>query len=104
MREELYTEIFNMEQQHWWFSARHQIILHLLERYLPAMSGAPAKVAESEQLWNRLSENGIRKTRASYSTDTAGKKLEFLFGEDHLKSLDRSTETRQSEIMSAAKS
>jgi hypothetical protein len=32
MREELYTEIFNMEQRHWWFSARHQIILHLLER------------------------------------------------------------------------
>jgi SAM-dependent methyltransferase len=35
-----------MEQQHWWFSARHQIILHLLERYLPAMSGAPAKIAD----------------------------------------------------------
>ena len=26
---------------------------------------------ESEELWNRLSENGIRETRASYSTDTA---------------------------------
>jgi SAM-dependent methyltransferase len=46
MREELYTEIFNMEQQHWWFSARHQIILHLLERYLPATSGRPAKIAD----------------------------------------------------------
>jgi len=46
MREELYTEIFNMEQQHWWFSARHQIILHLLERYLPATSGPQAKIAD----------------------------------------------------------
>ena len=46
MREELYTEIFNMEQQHWWFSARHQIILHLLERYLPTTGEAPAKIAE----------------------------------------------------------
>jgi len=46
MREELYTEIFNMEQKHWWFSARHQIILHLLERYLPATSGPPAKIAD----------------------------------------------------------
>src|SRR5438874_5638885 len=30
---------------------------------------------ESEELWNRLSENGIKKTRALYSTDTARKKL-----------------------------
>jgi GT2 family glycosyltransferase/glycosyltransferase involved in cell wall biosynthesis len=42
---------------------------------------------ESEELWNRLSENGIRETRASYSTDTASKTLEFLFSDDHLRSL-----------------
>jgi len=59
---------------------------------------------ESEELWNRLSENSIRKTRASYSTDTASKTLEFLFGEDHLKSLDRSTGAQQPKIMLAAKS
>jgi glycosyltransferase involved in cell wall biosynthesis len=58
---------------------------------------------ESEELWNRLSENSIRKTRVSYSTDTASKALEFLFGEDHLKSLDRSTAAQQPEIMLAAK-
>jgi GT2 family glycosyltransferase/glycosyltransferase involved in cell wall biosynthesis len=58
---------------------------------------------ESEELWNRLSENSIRKTRASYSTDTASKTLEFLFGEDHLKSLDRSTGAQQPKIMLAAK-
>ena len=59
---------------------------------------------ESEELWNRLSENGLKKTRALYSTEAARKKLEFLFGEDHLKSLDRSRRPQQSEIMSAAKS
>jgi len=59
---------------------------------------------ESEELWNRLSENGIRETRASYSTDTGSKTLEFLFGEDHLKGFDRSTGAEQPEIISAAKS
>jgi GT2 family glycosyltransferase/glycosyltransferase involved in cell wall biosynthesis len=58
---------------------------------------------ESEELWNRLSENGIRKTRASYSTDTASKTLEFLFGEEHLKGLDRSTGAQQPEITLATK-
>jgi GT2 family glycosyltransferase/glycosyltransferase involved in cell wall biosynthesis len=58
---------------------------------------------ESEELWNRLSENGIRKTRASYSTDTASKTLEFLFSEDHLKSSDRSIGAQQPEIMLVAK-
>jgi hypothetical protein len=43
---------------------------------------------ESEELWNRLSENGIRKTRELYSPDAARKKLEFLFGDDHLRSFE----------------
>ena len=59
---------------------------------------------ESEELWNRLSQNSIRETRASYSTDTASKILEFLFGGDHLGSLNRSTRAQQPEIMLAAKS
>jgi GT2 family glycosyltransferase/glycosyltransferase involved in cell wall biosynthesis len=42
---------------------------------------------ESEELWKRLSENGIRKTRALYSTDAARKKLQSLFTDQHLKSL-----------------
>jgi len=33
MRDELYGEIFAAEQEHWWFVARHRIVLHLLERY-----------------------------------------------------------------------
>jgi glycosyltransferase involved in cell wall biosynthesis len=67
-------------------------------------AGALIELYESEELWNRLSENGIRETRASYSTDTASKTLEFLFGEDHLKGFDRSTGAEQPEIISAAKS
>jgi SAM-dependent methyltransferase len=46
MRDELYGEIFAAEQEHWWFVARHRIVLHLLERYLPPNSGAPYKVAD----------------------------------------------------------
>jgi GT2 family glycosyltransferase/glycosyltransferase involved in cell wall biosynthesis len=45
---------------------------------------------ESEELWNRLSENGIRKTREFYSTDAARKKLEFLLSDQHLTSLGSS--------------
>ena len=51
---------------------------------------ALVELYESEQLWNRLSENGIRKTRALYSTDTARKKLELLFSDEHLRRLERS--------------
>jgi SAM-dependent methyltransferase len=46
MREELYGEIFAAEQEHWWFVARHRIVLHLLERYLPPNKGKPYKVAD----------------------------------------------------------
>ncbi|PYJ43881.1 MAG: glycosyl transferase family 2, partial [Verrucomicrobia bacterium] len=42
---------------------------------------------ESEDLWNQLSENGLTKTRALYSTDAARKKLEFLLSDQHLTSL-----------------
>jgi 2-polyprenyl-3-methyl-5-hydroxy-6-metoxy-1,4-benzoquinol methylase len=46
MREELYSEIFAAEQEHWWFAARHRIVLHMLERYLPPNSGSRYKVAD----------------------------------------------------------
>ena len=41
---------------------------------------------ESEQLWMRLSENGIRKTRELYSVEAAREKLRFLFTEKHFES------------------
>jgi GT2 family glycosyltransferase/glycosyltransferase involved in cell wall biosynthesis len=59
---------------------------------------------ESEDLWNRLSENGIRKTRALYSTDAARKKLEFLFSDAHLASLREAAAVAQAEIVTAAQS
>jgi glycosyltransferase involved in cell wall biosynthesis len=65
---------------------------------------AVIELYESEELWNRLSENSIRETRASYSTDTASKTLEFLFGEKHLRSLNRSIGALRPEIMLEARS
>ena len=59
---------------------------------------------ESEDLWNRLSKNGIRKTRALYSTKAARKKLEFLFSDGHLKGLASSAGARQPDLAIAAKS
>jgi GT2 family glycosyltransferase/glycosyltransferase involved in cell wall biosynthesis len=65
---------------------------------------ALVELYESEDLWNRLSENGIRKTRALYSTDAARKKLEFLFSDGHLASLREAPAVAQAEIAMAAKS
>lgn len=45
---------------------------------------------ESEGLWKRLSENGLTKTRALYSTDAARGKLEFLLSDQHLTGLGSS--------------
>jgi glycosyltransferase involved in cell wall biosynthesis len=59
---------------------------------------------ESEELWSRLSQNGIKKTRALYSTDTARKKLELLFSDEHLRGSERSAAVQQPGIALAAKS
>jgi GT2 family glycosyltransferase len=56
---------------------------------------AMIELYESEDLWNRISENGIKKTRAHYSTDTARKKLELLFNDEHPGSLKRSVPVAQ---------
>jgi O-antigen biosynthesis protein len=58
---------------------------------------------ESEELWKRLSENGIRKTRELYSPDAARKKLEILFSDEHLRRFKQSPESAQPEIAIAAK-
>ena len=58
---------------------------------------------ESEELWNRLSENSIRKTDALYSTEVARKKLEFLFSDDHLGSMRQSAAVAQRERPEAAR-
>jgi O-antigen biosynthesis protein len=53
---------------------------------------------ESEELWNRLSENDIRKTRALYSTDATRKKLEFLFSAHHCENRQQSETVQQPDI------
>ena len=39
---------------------------------------------ESPELWNRLSQNGIAKTRSLYSTEVARERLERLFNHQHV--------------------
>jgi glycosyltransferase involved in cell wall biosynthesis len=46
---------------------------------------------ESEELWSRLSENGVRKTLELYSVEAAREKLKFLFSEEHLNNLESSS-------------
>ena len=59
---------------------------------------------ESEELWTRLSENGIMKTRALYSTDAARKKIEFLFSDDHFWRSKQLATVEQSHTATAARS
>jgi GT2 family glycosyltransferase len=53
---------------------------------------------ESAQLWNRLSENGIRKTRELYSVEAAREKLRFLFSEEHLNRIELSPPVAKEEL------
>jgi GT2 family glycosyltransferase len=59
-------------------------------------------VYESEELWKRLSQNGLSKTQELYSTDAAREKLEFLFSDRHLKSLKGSRSIAEPELVLAA--
>jgi len=59
---------------------------------------------ESEELWTRLSENGIRKTRALYSPDAARKKIEFLFSDDHFGRSKQLVTAEPSDIATAVRS
>ena len=64
---------------------------------------AMIELYESEELWNRLSECGITKTRSLYSTEAAREKLKFLFGDDHLRSWEKLAALQPPEIAMAAK-
>jgi len=50
-----------------------------------AFARALINLDHSEELWHRLSENGLRKTRVLYSVETARKKLEVLFSDEHMR-------------------
>ncbi len=57
---------------------------------------------DSDELWEKLSLNGIKKTKALYSTDAARKKLKALFSDGHLKSANTSFRRRGLSITSKA--
>jgi glycosyltransferase involved in cell wall biosynthesis len=59
---------------------------------------ALVELYESQELWSRLSENGIRRTRELYSVEAAHEKLKFLFGEQHLNRLDPSPPVAKQEL------
>jgi glycosyltransferase involved in cell wall biosynthesis len=69
-----------------------------------AFASALIELYQSEELWNRISENGVRKTRALYSTEAARKKLEFLFSDEHLGNLGKSAAIPDTDMAIVAKS
>jgi len=47
MQEHIYQKMYEVEDRHWWYSAKRRIIRHLLERYLPPAGGsAPRRLAD----------------------------------------------------------
>jgi GT2 family glycosyltransferase/glycosyltransferase involved in cell wall biosynthesis len=62
---------------------------------------ALVELYKSEKLWNHLSENGIRKTRALYSVEAAREKLKLLFSDEHLKSSEPSALVTAQELVTA---
>ncbi|HEY4757147.1 MAG TPA: glycosyltransferase, partial [Chthoniobacterales bacterium] len=65
-------------------------------------ASALIELYQSEALWKRLSQNGISKTEELYSTDAAREKLEFLFSDRHLKSLESTQSIAEPEFIAAA--
>lgn len=61
-------------------------------------ANALIELYESEELWSRLSENGIRKTRALYSVEAAREKLKLLFSDEHLNGLEQSLAIEEREL------
>ncbi len=49
---------------------------------------AMIELYESEELWERVSKNGVNKTRATYSAETATKQLSRLFSDSHFEGND----------------
>ncbi len=62
------------------------------------------KLYESEELWNRLSENGLSKTRVLYSVETARKKLETLFSDEYLRRLEQAPSIAPRRVLEPSRS
>lgn len=46
MQDDVYQTMFEVEDRHWWYTAKQQIVLNLLHRYLPAANGSRPRVAD----------------------------------------------------------
>src|SRR5690349_10951775 len=47
MRDDVYSEMFRIEDAHWWYVSKQEIVLDLLRRYLPApANGERPRVAD----------------------------------------------------------
>jgi SAM-dependent methyltransferase len=47
MQQDVYQSMFEVEDRHWWYTAKQQIVLHLLRRYLtPAPDGARRRIVD----------------------------------------------------------
>src|SRR5262245_57657260 len=61
MQEDVYQSMFDIEDRHWWYVAKQQIVLTLLDRYLPPANGHKPKVADlgcgcGAMLWRMKSD------------------------------------------------
>jgi GT2 family glycosyltransferase/glycosyltransferase involved in cell wall biosynthesis len=63
---------------------------------------ALVELYESQELWSRLSQNGIRKTRELYSVEAAQEKLKFLLSDQHVNRLDLSPPVATQELAVAS--
>ena len=59
---------------------------------------------QSNELWTRICQNGLKTARALYSTDVARQKLELLFCDEHLYSGRQSAVVEQTEIVMVTRS
>jgi GT2 family glycosyltransferase len=57
---------------------------------------AVIELYESEELWKKVSENGIAKTKALYSAEAAEKQLRRLFSDEHMRPPVSNSRARQS--------
>ena len=69
-----------------------------------AFARALINLYHSEELWNRLSENGLRRTRVLYSVETARKKLEVLFSDEHMRGSEQAPSVGEQQALALSAS
>lgn len=70
----LYDEMFRLEERHWWFAAKHQIILTLLDRIVP--SDPTARIADLGCGCGRMLEL-LHERYSAIGVDASPQALEF---------------------------